>query len=181
VSQGDVVQPGTALFTVVDPSGMQLEASIPAEALSQVKVGTPVTFTVSGYAARQFTGRVKRINPTADPGTRQVRLYISIPNAGNSLVGGLFATGRLSSTSHSGLLIPVTAIDARSTESGVLRVKSGKVERVNVKLGVRDENTEMVEVMNGLALGDTVLLGAAQALTPGTLIRVTAVSDRPAK
>jgi membrane fusion protein, multidrug efflux system len=181
VSQGDVVQPGGALFTIVDPSGMQLEASIPAEALNQVKIGTPVTFTVSGYTGKQFTGRVKRINPTADPGTRQVRLYISIPNAGNSLVGGLFATGRLSSTSRTGLLIPANAIDSRSSESAVIRVKGGKVERVSVALGLRDENTEMVEVTNGLALGDTVLLGAAQALTPGTLIRVTAVSDRPAK
>jgi RND family efflux transporter MFP subunit len=41
VSEGDVVSPGTALFTIVDPSSMRFEASVPAAQLSQVKVGAP--------------------------------------------------------------------------------------------------------------------------------------------
>ncbi|NUP55974.1 MAG: efflux RND transporter periplasmic adaptor subunit, partial [Gemmatimonadaceae bacterium] len=45
---GDVVSPGTALFTVVDPGSMQLEASVPADALTQVRVGMPVEFKVNG-------------------------------------------------------------------------------------------------------------------------------------
>jgi len=63
VSPGDVVQPGTALFTVVDPSGMRLEASVPAEQLAAIRIGVPVQFTVSGYPGRQFEGRITRINP----------------------------------------------------------------------------------------------------------------------
>ena len=81
ISAGDVVQPGAAMFTVVDPSSMRLEGSVPATALSQVRIGAPGTFTVNGYPGRSFTGRVTRVNPTADPATRQVRVFISIPNA----------------------------------------------------------------------------------------------------
>src|SRR3954463_11751505 len=77
VSAGDVVQPGTPLFTVVDPSSMRLEASVPAEQLSLIRVGVPVVFTVSGYPGRQFVGHIVRVNPTADPTTRQVRIYVS--------------------------------------------------------------------------------------------------------
>src|SRR6266545_2209993 len=92
VSAGDVVQPGAAMFTVVDPSSMRLEASIPAEQLAQVRIGVPVSFTVNGYTGRTLVGKVTRINPTADPATRQVRIIASIPNTSGALVGGLFAT-----------------------------------------------------------------------------------------
>jgi multidrug efflux pump subunit AcrA (membrane-fusion protein) len=115
VSAGDVVQPGAATFTVVDPSSMRLEAAIPADELSTVHVGLPVTFTVSGYPGRSFTGRVTRVNPTADPSTRQVRLIASIPNSNGQLVGGLFATGRLASEMKNGLTAPVAAIDCGAT------------------------------------------------------------------
>jgi multidrug resistance efflux pump len=63
VSSGDIVQPGTSMFTVVDPSSMRLEASVQAEQLSAIKVGVPVTFTVSGYPGRDC-GRIVRVNPT---------------------------------------------------------------------------------------------------------------------
>ena len=57
MNAGDVVQPGTALYTVVDPGSMQLEASVPADQLSQVRVGMPVDFKVTGYPNRNFTRR----------------------------------------------------------------------------------------------------------------------------
>jgi membrane fusion protein (multidrug efflux system) len=178
ISAGDVVQPGAHLFTVVDPSSMRLEGSVPAEQLSEVRVGAPVTFTVNGYPGRTFTGRVTRVNPTADPATRQVRIFISIPNAEGRLVGGLFATGRLASQSHSGPVVPVTAVDSRSSIPAVFRIKAGRVERVPVQLGLRDDAAERVEIASGVQVGDTVLLGAAQGITPGTIVRISSPSDR---
>lgn len=179
VSAGDVVQPGTALFTVVDPSSMRLEASIPAEQLAQVRVGVPVSFTVNGYPGRTLIGSVTRINPIADPATRQVRIIASIPNTSGTLVGGLFATGRLASESKSGLIAPVSAIDQRSTIPAVMRIRQGKVERVPVQLGLRDEGAERIQITAGVQAGDTLLLGAAQGISSGTVIKVSAPSDKP--
>jgi membrane fusion protein, multidrug efflux system len=180
VSAGDVVQPGTALFTVVDPSSMRLEASVPAEQLASIRIGVPVNFTVSGYPGRQFVGRITRINPTADPTTRQVRIYVSIPNEGRSLVGGLFANGRMSTATKMGLVVPQSAVDVRGTIPSVMRVKQGKVEKVQVQIGLTDKTSETIEVLSGLQAGDTLLLGAAQGITPGTLIRITAPAKQPA-
>ena len=173
VSAGDVVAPGAEMFTVVDPTSMRLEAAVPAEQLSVVKVGLPVHFTVGGYSDRVFTGRITRVNPTADPMTRQVRIFASIPNSGQTLVGGLFAEGRIAAESHTGLAIPLTALDEAGTVPAVMRVKSGKVERVNVTLGVRDEGTERVELLSGVEAGDTLLVGAARRIAPNTPVRVT--------
>ncbi len=179
VSAGDVVQPGSALFTVVDPSSMRLEASVPAEQLASIRIGVPVNFTVSGYPGRQFVGRITRINPTADPTTRQVRIYVSIPNAGRALVGGLFANGRMSSSTRMGLVVPASAVDVRGSAPTVMRVKQGKAEKVQVQIGLSDQSSETIEVISGLVAGDTLLLGAAQGITPGTAVRVSAPVATP--
>ena len=150
---------------------MRLEASVPAEQLSLIRVGVPVVFTVSGYPGREFVGHIVRVNPTADPTTRQVRIYVSIPNAGRALVGGLFATGRLSSATKTGLVVPAAAVDVRGTSPSVMRVKGGKAEKVQVTVGLTDKTSETIEVLAGLQAGDTLLLGAAQGITPGTPVK----------
>jgi membrane fusion protein (multidrug efflux system) len=177
VNAGDVVSPGTALVTVVDPSTMRLEASVPAEALGAVRLGAPVDFSVTGYPNRHFTGHVTRINPIADPATRQVRIIASLPNTGGTLVGGLFAEGRVSSESHRAPVVPQSAVDERGLRPSVIRLKSGRTEKAEVTLGIRDAASETVEITQGLAVGDTVLLGAARGISAGTPVRVSAPSD----
>jgi RND family efflux transporter MFP subunit len=172
VSAGDVVQAGALLYTVIDPRMMQLEATVPTEQLRSLKVGTPVEFTVAGYGARRFEGRIDRINPAVDPATRQVRIYVIIPNRDEGLVAGLFTEGRVESQRKRTLAIPVTALDPRGTSSEVLRLNRARVERAPVELGIRDQSAEMVEVTDGLAVGDTVLLGSAQGLASGTAVTV---------
>ncbi|MEO6209065.1 MAG: efflux RND transporter periplasmic adaptor subunit [Gemmatimonadaceae bacterium] len=179
VNAGDVVQPGTAIVTVVNPASMRLEGSVPAEQLASLKIGTPVLFTVNGYGAQTFTGKIDRINPTADPATRQVRVYVTIPNEKSTLVGGLFADGRVATESGQGIMVPVAAVDERGVSPLVLRIKGGVVESVPVQLGIRDNASGQVEISAGVTPGDTLLVSAAQGLAPGTKVRITAAGDRP--
>ena len=176
VSAGDVVQPGTPMFTVVDPSTMRLEASLPAEALKDVRIGATVRFGVTGYEGRNFTGRVSRISPSADPVTRQVRIVVSIPSGGQ-LVSGLFAEGRVATQTKNVPSVPMNAVDRRGLEPTVLRIRNGKVDKVVVALGTIDDVAERVEIVSGVAVGDTLLLGTAQGIAPGTAVAVTAPSD----
>ncbi len=178
VNGGDVVQPGGAMFTVVDPSSMQLEATVPADQIQALRIGQAVQFSVTGYEGRAFTGRIDRINPSADPATRQVRLYATIPNPGGSLVTGLYAQGRVASDTKQGLIVPSSAVDIKGLQPAVLRLRNGRVERVVVQLGIRDEHAEAVEVKSGLASGDTILIGAAQGVSVGTAVRVMVTGDR---
>ncbi|HJU73882.1 MAG TPA: efflux RND transporter periplasmic adaptor subunit [Gemmatimonadaceae bacterium] len=180
VSAGDVVTPGSELFTVVDPRSMRYEASVPANQLAAVRVGAPVSFAASGYPGRTFEGRITRVNPTADQATGQVRITISVPNAGN-LVAGLFAEGRVASESHDGYTVPENAVDQRAIKPTVVRLKAGRAERVEVELGIRDVERGRVEITKGLTAGDTLLVGAAVGISPGTPVRVSAPSDQAAK
>jgi RND family efflux transporter MFP subunit len=177
VSAGDVVQAGALLYTVIDPRAMQLEATVPADQLQTLKVGTPVEFTVSGYGERRFEGRIDRINPAVDPATRQVRIYVRIPNQDEGLVAGLFTEGRVESQRKRALAIPITALDPHGTSAEVLRLADARVQRVRVNLGIRDLAAEMVEVVRGLSAGDTVLLGSAQGLAAGTIVTIQRESE----
>jgi RND family efflux transporter MFP subunit len=177
VSAGDVLAPGGAVYTIVNPSTMRLEASVPADQLSSVRVGAPVDFVVNGYPNRQFTGRVTRINPVADPSTRQVRIIVSLPNASGTLVGGLFADGHVATEVRNAPILPINAVDERGLKPYVMLIKNGVVQKAEVELGIRDASTETVEVRSGVAAGDTILLGAARGISEKTPVKVSATTD----
>lgn len=172
VAAGDAVQPGMPVITVVAPETMRLEASVPAERLGELKVGLPVEFSVKGYPSRTFRGTIDRINPTADPTTRQVPIYVAIPNQTGELVAGLYAEGRVASQSREGIAVPPSAIDQQGEQASVVKIVDGKAERVSVTLGLRDEESERVEVLAGVAVGDQLLVGAAKAITPGSAVEL---------
>jgi membrane fusion protein (multidrug efflux system) len=178
VNAGDFVAPGGPTYTIINPSTMRLEASVSAEALSAVRLGVPVEFTVNGYGTRRFVGRISSINPVADPATRQVRVIATIPNQGGTLVSGLFAEGRVAAETRTSAVVPAAAVDERGVRPTVIRLKNGKVEVTEVVLGIRDATTEMAEIQSGVAPGDTVLLGAARGISAGTKVKVSVPGDK---
>jgi membrane fusion protein (multidrug efflux system) len=176
---GDVVSPGTELLRIIDPRSMRLEAAIQSEALSLVKVGLTVRFEVRGYPGQTFEGKIERISPAADPVTRQVPVFVTIPNAGGRLVAGLFAEGRIAQQSRRTLVVPAAAVNMEnSREPWVLRADGDKAERVTVTVGLRDDQTERVELTGGVKEGDRLLVGAAQAITPGTPLTFTSAQNQ---
>lgn len=177
VNAGDIVAPGTALFTIVDPASWQVEASVPADAVGSIRIGSPVRFSVSGLRDRELEGKITRINPIADATTRQIRIYATVPNKSGTLFGGQFVNGSVSTDMRVGLMVPDKAVDQSGVTPFVVRVKGGKVERVDVSVGLHDIATETMEITKGLAAGDTVLLGAAQGISVGTQVRVSMPKD----
>ncbi len=172
VDAGDVVTVGAELFRIVDLGSLRLEASVPAAEIDRLRIGMPVEFGVSG-SDRRFTGKVERINPSVDPATGQVRIYVGIPNEGQSLVSGLFAEGRVATDTRKAIGVPLSAVDQRGTEPVLHVIEAGRVKQMPVRLGVRDEARDLVEIATGIAAGDTVLLGSAQGVADGAAVRVT--------
>jgi RND family efflux transporter MFP subunit len=181
VNAGDVVSPGTLLATIIDPSSMLLEASVQSDALAALKINTPVEFEVRGYPGQTFEGHIERIAPAADPVTRQVTIFVDVPNTRGQLVAGLFAEGRVTSERREAVLVPATAVDTSGQSPWVLRLRDGKAERVPVQVGVRDDRSERIEILSGVAAGDVLLSGAVRAITPGTPVTVTGAAAAPRK
>jgi membrane fusion protein, multidrug efflux system len=175
VSLGDVVQSGAALFAIIDPSTLRLEATLPAADLSQVRVGYPVDFSVSGYPRQTFSGVGDAIGPSVDPNTGPVRLTVSVENLKGRLLAGLFGQGRVASETRRALTAPLAAIDTSTDPPTVVRLRDQHAERVAVQTGLRDDLTGVVELRSGVAPGDTLVLeGARASLRDGVPVRVSA-------
>jgi RND family efflux transporter MFP subunit len=172
ISEGDVVPVGATLFTIIDPQTMQLEAAVGADSLTEIKVGTPLQFTVQGLDGMVFTGRIARVNPVADPATRQIKVFAEIPNPTGGLASGLFAEGRLQNLTRIGVVVPSAAIDHRMTTPAVTRVRANRVEHFAVVLGVVDDQNDRVEITSGVQAGDVLLVGGAQQIAPGTHVEL---------
>jgi RND family efflux transporter MFP subunit len=170
-SIGDVVAPGAELLTIIDPSSMRLEALVPSDQVPALQRGSKVRFTIRGIPG-DFTGTIDRINPTADPVTRQVSCFITLPNTGGRLIAGLFAEGRVESVTHEGVVVPLSAVDETGPRPVVTRIRDDKAETVPVTLGARQVQTERVEITEGIQAGDTLIVGSARSVAAGTPIRI---------
>src|SRR5690606_32809768 len=110
VELGEAVNPGQSLFTVVNTSALELAGRVGVDQAARIAVGAPVEFRIDAYPGQTFRGAVARIQPTADPATRQVGVFLRLDNPGD-LVGGLFATGTVvSETMEDALLVPASAL-----------------------------------------------------------------------
>jgi multidrug efflux pump subunit AcrA (membrane-fusion protein) len=151
---------------------MRLEAAVPSDDLRALRVGARVEFQVRGYGEEPFAGLIERIAPQADATTRQVPIFVTIPNTSGRLVAGLFAEGRVVSQSAEGLVVAENAVNTSSGTPWVLRVAGGKAEKIEVSIGLRDTRNEQLQIVSGVNEGDILLRGAAQGITPGTPVRV---------
>ncbi len=170
-SLGDVVAPGAEIASIIDPSSMRLEALVPSDQIQSIQRGATAHFSIRG-AGGDVVGTVDRISPSADPVTRQVSIFITVPNAGGRLIAGLFAEGRVDTTSRQGVVIPLSAVDETGPAPVVTRLRNGKAERVVVTLGPRETQTERVEVTDGVAPGDVLVVGSARGIAAGTPVKV---------
>jgi membrane fusion protein (multidrug efflux system) len=175
---GDVIAPGAPVMTIIDPSRMQLVASVPADAVGALRPGAPVEFRLAAYEREWFTGRITRISPAVDPLTRQVQIYVAVPNGPQRLVAGLFAEGRVTTATREALVAPTDAVEASGESASVLRLRDGRAERAAVTIGLRDEQHGRIEILSGLSPKDILLRGAAQAVTPGARVEIADSQSR---
>ena len=151
VQPGEKVAFDAPLVTVVDLKDMELQAMVPAVNVPELAIGMAVELAIDGFGERRFTGRVERINPATEPGTRAIIVYVGIPNADRSLRGGMFATGRIALAAQSSApTLPSTAIRTDAAQTYVWAIADGKLVRRNVLLGRRDEDGGRVELKTSL-------------------------------
>ena len=180
VNAGEKVGVDSPLFALVDLANMEIEVPAPAAEIPAVKPGQSASFRVDGFADRAFSGRVERINPTADAGSRSITIYISVANHDGALKGGMFAKGDivLGKTATSAV-IPASAVREEAGQSYVFTIEDGKVAKRAVKLGASDAPRGLVEVQSGLEKGIRVVSARVAGLKAGAPAVIKAAA--PAK
>jgi membrane fusion protein, multidrug efflux system len=159
VHPGEKASPDSVLVSLVDLRQMVLEAAVPAADIPSVRIGQTVHFTVGGFGSREFEGQVQRINPTTADGSRAITIYIAVPNPDRALKGGMFAQGELTlDATNPVLAIPQRAVREEAGANYVYTLKGGKIVRTPVALGQAVKGAAFVEVRDGLAAGERVIV-----------------------
>ena len=177
VQVGERVAVDARLVEIVDLSQIELEAAVPPEEMGGIAVGAAARLRVDGIAA-PVSARVARINPSTQAGTRAVIVYLAVdPVPG--LRQGLYARGSIELERRRALVVPASAVRIDRALPYVPVVAGGRVVQRTVGLGVRGNAgfagrpaEPAVEIVDGLAAGETVLRGTVGALREGTPVRL---------
>lgn len=174
---GDRAAIDMKLLNLVDLSRLELEAAVPASEIPSVAVGQEVAFRVEGFSDRLFKGKVARIAPQSAAGSRSILVYIDMPNPDGTLKGGMFAKGNLTlSRSDAVVAVPIAALREERGDTAVYAIKDGRLARLPVKVGARNEDEAWAEVTQGLDAGVRVIKTNLGTLIPGIEVRITNAS-----
>lgn len=165
---------GDHLFQLVNTDMLEFEATVPAQYAGQLRAGSAVALFVSGVEQGvSVSGKVSRVNAAVDPSTRQVKVYVTVPNPQHRLVGGLFASGRVVlREARDALAVQRTGVRIDRDTTYVLVVEGGKIARRTVLTGITDEIRALIEIKRGLSPGDTAVVGPAEGMKVGDRIQV---------
>jgi len=180
VQAGEKVAPDMPVFTIVNLSELTLEAQVPASDIPRVKTGQEVTFKVDGFQQREFSGKVARINPAAEAGSRAMLVYISVANQDGVLLGGMFAKGGIVTARSPVMpLVPLAAVREEQGKQVVYAIDHGNVVARPVKLGLRNEDQGYAEVTEGLSPGAQVIVAKLEGVKPGVKVKAPAIHPAP--
>jgi RND family efflux transporter MFP subunit len=177
---GSMIQAGTASQTQAMPvvrlsenSLLRLILPVPESVVSLVRVGQGLTVRVPTMN-RTFPGKVARFSDRVQLSTRTMDTEVDVPNAGFTLIPGMYAEVKFTTESRShALTVPITAVDLTpGTETAgkvMVIVSDGRLESRDVSLGI--QTADRFEVRSGLREGDVVVIGNRASLRPGQQVR----------
>jgi membrane fusion protein (multidrug efflux system) len=169
---GDIVSPQTRLFSIADVSVLVSRVMVTELDVPLLKAGSPVDVTVDALGGARVPGQIRRVFPSADSLTRLVPVEVALTGSAlNQLKPGytIRSTFRLGSRNDA-MLIPTRAVMGPVGARSVVIVRQGKSERHIVRVGPDIDGR--TEVLEGLALGDTVVVAGQALLRDGSTVRI---------
>lgn len=178
VSPGQFVQRGMVLSTLISQDPMKAEFRVPERFLKQINIGHKVDVTLAAFPDETFSGEVYFVDPQLDERTRTVLVKARIPNPEGRLRRGMFANLDLITTvKENAVLIPESALMWKQDNAMVYVVDAqGAAEMRPVRTGIRQAG--FVEILSGVAAGDTVIVEGFQKIGPGAPVAVR-IEERP--
>jgi HlyD family secretion protein len=164
---------GQPMFVIVRDGELELRADVAEADVLRLAEGQPARLRAVGVAT-ELTGHLRLLEPTINPTTRLGRARIAIDDE-TALRAGMFIEAEITVAERDGLAVPLTALATSSEGLSVLRVVDGVVERVPVKIGIRQG--AHVEILEGLSAGDQVVTKAGAFVRAGDRINPVLAAD----
>jgi membrane fusion protein (multidrug efflux system) len=178
VSVGTLISPGAVITTLDDTSVIKLDFSVPENFLATLREGLTVRATAPAFPGRAFAGKVASIDSRVDMSTRSVTVRALLSNEDGALRPGMFLNVTLANDEREALIIPEQALTPEAERQFVFVVDDGKASRREVRIGGRRPGS--VEVLDGLAAGEFVIVEGTQKVRDGVPVRTTEMVAEPA-
>ena len=162
---GEIARPEDVLFWIGRASPLRIEAEVDEEDIPLVAVGQPVLIKADAFSGRILDGTVADITPKGDPVNKSYRVRIGLPPDTPLRIGMTVESNIVVRREDAALLVPQGAVAG----GHVFVVVEGRVVRRAVVMGVIGQG--VVEIRDGLAEGETVVLDPPAALADGSLVR----------
>jgi membrane fusion protein (multidrug efflux system) len=176
---GVIESADSSLFVVEDLETLMLRVNVPERELAKLSVGQPAELTFDAVPGRAFRGQISLISPYVNADTATFSVRIRVTETAGLLRPGMFARiAIVYERKLDALQIPRTALLDTEGPPKVFVVKDGKAQERAVKLGL--SNGAWIEVTEGLADGDKVVVVGQGAVKPGAAVRVVNSDARPA-
>lgn len=162
---GEVVGPETSLFVVGEMNRVWLLLDLYETDLRRVRVGLRARVVADAYPDLAFDARVVLISSVVDTMSRSVKVRLEIPNPRHVLKPGMFARAGVALDATAGAVgISHAAVQSLEGRDVVFVPAGGARFRARpVRLGAPRAGG-WVEVLEGLASGDTIVVGGAFSL-----------------
>jgi HlyD family secretion protein len=181
VEAGDTVQPGKELFSLAPAGDTQVIVQIDERNLSQLAVGQKALGSADAFPGRRFPAELIYINPGIDALRGSVEVRLRVPAPPDYLRQDMTVSVDIEVARRSQAVVaPTEAVrDATTAQPWVLAVRSGRTERVPVKVGLRGDGR--LEVLEGAAPGDALVPATNGLITAGQRVRATPRAAPPVK
>jgi len=174
VLPGEKVSPEQQVLTIVDLARLELAGAVGTHEVSRLEPGMAVQVQVEGLP-NAVEGRIARIAPAAEPGTRSIGITIAIANPKEALRAGQYALARVTLPDDTDrLTLPLSALGNTAGQDHVWVIENGLLARRAVTLGRRDEREGRVELLNGVTAGTQVLAARFDNLREGAKALIVA-------
>ncbi len=179
VDVGEWVDPGTAVFEMVDLGLVKVTVDLPERRFGQLERGSPVAIRLSADGDEPLAGKVTGIAPRASEATHTFPVIISVDNSGGRLGSGMLvkATLTLKNTFVS-LAVSKDAIVRQGEATIVYTVVDGQAVPVPVRTRASQETFVAVDG-DGLAAGQQVVVRGNERLFPGSPVRTGGAEGGP--
>ena len=164
---GEMVSLEQPIVTLVDLARLELAGSVATHQVSRLQAGMTVQVTVEG-SAEPVAGKLARIAPAAEAGTRSIGVTIALANPNERLRAGQYAVAKVRlEDAIQRLTVPLAAVGNSAGQDHVWLIEGGVLARRAVTLGRRDEREGRIEVLHGVAPSGQVLAARFDNLREG--------------
>ncbi len=171
-NQGESLPIDGKILALLDTSHVEIAAQMPAADVVRMRVGQVAMVPLEGFGDKPFNGKVTRISPTAQAGSRSIPVYVEILDRNDGLRGGLFGMGTVNvQEKDHALAVPASAMRKDDQGDFVLAVESGVLVRKPVGAVRIWSRGELVEV-KGRDAGIRIVAAPLPGLKAGQSVKV---------